>query len=184
MAGKIDQAFVLVKQDKISGWSHSATGLLFASVLYLLCGGSQTCSLIHRQLEEYGGVNIIFFDSYSSHPIKESRSGFEEIKHGLDLVNINSNTFNLDSYRKWTGTIGEQRVNDIVSNTHRSAYDRAAMVLGSLAEVMVANGDEKKAQALLTEYCKVLYNRHSAFRREVREAVGRSQILADLGEGL
>jgi hypothetical protein len=184
MAGKIDQAFELGNQDKISGWSHSATGLLFASALYLLCRGNKTCSLIHRQLEDYGGCSTIFFDSCSSHPIIESRSGFEEIKHGLDLVNINSNTFNLDLYRKWTGTIGEQRVNHIVSNTHRSAYDSAAMVLGSLAEVMAASGEKKKAQALLTEYCKVLYNRHSAFRREVREAVGRSQILGGLGEGL
>ncbi|MCP4342625.1 MAG: hypothetical protein GY799_28025 [Desulfobulbaceae bacterium] len=184
MAGRIDQAFALCKQDKIFGWSYGATGLLFASALYLLCNGNSTCSLIHQQLEDYGGCHTIFFDSYSTQPIKESRSGFEEIKHGLNLVDTDSKSLDLDSYRKWAGTIGEQRVNHIVSNTHRSAYDRAATVLGSLAETMAANGDKKKAQALLHEYCKVLYNRHTAFRREVREAVGLSEILGGLGGGL
>ena len=184
MAGKIDQAFALCKKDKISGWSYGATGLLFASALYLLCDGNSTCSLIHQQLEDYGGCNTIFFDSYSTHPIEENRSGFEEIKHGLDLVDTDSKTLDLDSYRKWAGTIGEQRVNHIVSNTHRSAYDRAATVLGSLAETMAAKGEKKKAQALLHEYCKVLYNHHTAFRREVRDAVGSSQILGGLGGGL
>lgn len=184
MAGKFDQAFALSKQDKISGWSQNATGLLFASALYLLCGGNATCSLIHRQLEEYGGCHTIFFDSYSTQPIKENRSGFEEIKHGLDLVDTDSQSIDLDSYRKWAGTLGEQRVNHIVSNTHRSGYKRAATVLCSLAETMAAKGEKKKAQALLQEYCKVLYNRHTAFRREVREAVGSSEILSGMSREL
>jgi hypothetical protein len=179
MAGKINQAFALCKQDKIFGWSHSATGLLFASALYLLSDGNATCTLIHKQLENYAGYHTIFFDSYTTHSAEENRSGFEEIKHGLNLVDAKN--LDLDSYRKWTGTIGEQRVNHIVSNTHRGAYDRAAIVLGSLAETMAANGEKKKAQALLHEYCKVLYNRHTAFRREVRDAVGSSEILSGMG---
>ncbi len=184
MAGEFEQAFTLSKQEKSYDWSHSATGLLFASSLYLLCGGNATCSLIHRQLEEYGGCDTVFFDSYSSQPIIESRSGYEEIKHGLDLVDTNSKSLDLDSYRKWAGTIGEQRVNHIVSNTHRGAYDRAATVLGSLAETMAANGEKKKAQSLLHEYCEVLYCHHTAFRREVRGAVGSSEVLVGLGGGL
>ena len=34
-------------------------------------------------------------------------------------------------------------MDDIVSNTHRGAYDRAAMALGSIAEVYTAKGETK-----------------------------------------
>lgn len=182
MAGRFDQAFAHCQKDKIVGWSYSATGLLFAGVLSLLCDGDSSCSLIHQLLEDYGGGNTIFFDSYNPRSIGENSSGAKEIRQGLRLVD--KTTIDLDSYRKWAGTIGEQRVNHIVSNTHRNAYDRAAKVLGALAETMVVAGNKIKAQALLQEYCKVLYNRHSAFRREVREAVGGSKILAGMGGGL
>ena len=159
MAGNFAQAFDFGKQEESYDWSHSTTDLLFASTLYLLCGGNKTCSISHRQLEEYGCCNAVFLNSYSTLAIKECRSGFEEIKHGLDLARTNS-------------------------NTHRSSYDRAAKVLVSLAEVMAVNGDKKQAQALLHEYCKVLYNRHTAFRQEVRVTVGRSKILGGLGGGV
>lgn len=182
MAGRFDQAFAHCQKDKIVGWSYSATGLLFAGVLYLLCDGEASCDLILQLLEDYGGGDTIFFDSYSPRLIGKNSSAAEQIRQGLRLVD--KTTIDLDSYRKWAGTIGEQRVNHIVSNTHRGAYDRAAKVLGALAETMVVTGDKKKAQALLQEYCKVLYTRHSAFRREVRKAVDSSRILAGMGGGL
>lgn len=182
VAGRFDQAFAHCRKDKIVGWSYSATGLLFAGPLYLLCDGEASCDLIHQLLEDYGGGNTVFFDSYNPGLIGENSSGAKQIRQGLRLVD--KTTIDLDSFRKWSGTIGEQRINHIVSTTHRSAYDRAAKVLGALAETMVVTGDKKKAQALLQEYCKVLYNRHSAFRREVRKAVDSSRILAGMCGGL
>ena len=73
------------------------------------------------------------YDSYINQSKIENSSGFAEIKHGLNLVDAKN--FDLDAYRKWSVTVGEKRVNDIVSNTHRSAYDNAATVLGSPAEI-------------------------------------------------
>ncbi len=183
MAGEVNQAFALCKKEKAVGWSSGgATGLLFASVLYLLCKGDNSCTLTKSVLEDYADSNTIYFNSYKDRSTAPSTSGFLEIVHGLDRVDTTS--LDLDQYRQWSGTIGEKRVNEIVSNTHRSAYGSAAMVLGSLAETMAAAGNNNKAQALLHEYCKVLYNRHTAFKREVREAVGRSKILCSLGDGL
>jgi len=80
---------------------------------------AETADLIHQLLEDYGGGNTIFFDSYNPRLIEENSSGAKEIRQGLRLVD--KTTIDLDSYRKWSGTIGEQRINDIVSNTHRSA---------------------------------------------------------------
>jgi hypothetical protein len=39
---------------------------------------------------------------------------------------------------------------------------------------------KRKPKPFLHEYCKVLYNRHPTFRREVREGVGNSKILVGM----
>jgi hypothetical protein len=109
-------------------------------------------------------------------------SGFAEIVRGLGLDD--PATVDLSRYRQWARNIGEKRINHIVSHKQRSAYDRAARVLAALAEVMAATGKKKEAQALLQDYCKVRYNRHVAFRKEVREAVGKSIILRGMAAGL
>jgi len=49
---------------------------------------------------------------------------------------------------------------------------------------MAATGRKKEAQALLQDYCKVRCNRHVAFRKEVRQAVGGSAILRGMAAGL
>jgi hypothetical protein len=53
-----------------------------------------------------------------------------------------------------------------------------------LTEILATDGDKKKAQNLLHEYCRVLYNRLIAFRREVRETVGKSEVLRGMADGL
>lgn len=115
MAGKLDEAFALCEQDEVCGWAYSSTGLLFASILYLLCGGKAACSVVHQQLITYSDSRGVSFGCYSDYSSYSSRSAFDEIKHGLDLVD--PKTIDLNFYRKWAGGIGEQRVNDIVSNT-------------------------------------------------------------------
>jgi len=67
------------------------------------------------------------------------------------------------------------------SNKHRGAYDRAARVLGSLAETHIAMGNEKKAMQLLRHYYQEKYNRFSAFRREVKSVVAGSAALQRCG---
>jgi hypothetical protein len=184
MNGEIDRAFALCKQEKAIGWSGggSAAALLYGSIVYLLSGGNTACTLSRNLLEDYAGGNTVFFDSYDDQPIDTGTSGFLEVKRGLDQILTAS--LDLNRYRQWAVDIGEQRINHIVSNKHRRAYERAAMVLGSLAEAMTAEGNKSKAESLLHEYCRVRYNRHVAFRREVRQAVEKSQILRGMTDGL
>lgn len=184
MTGRMNEAFILCKQDKEVGWSLSDTpaSLVFAGALYLLCGGDAACSLIHELLKKSAISRDIWCNRNDFPEIDLESAALQEILHGLVLCAVTD--LDRDSYRQWTGTLGEKRVNSILTGKHRSAYDRAAMVLGSLAEAMAAASGKKKAQDLLHEYCRVLYNRHTAFRREVREAVGRSQILRGMAGGL
>jgi len=182
MAGEIDRAFAL-KQDKAVGWSSSdGTGLLYGAILHLLSDCNDTCTQIHDLLKYYTNPDVIFFNSYNSRPAESETSDVNEILTGLQ--NVDTSSLDLKHYRKWVWDIGQKRVNHIVSNTHRGAYERAAMTLCSLAESLVVKGEKDKAQSLLREYCRVRYNRHPAFRREMRLIVSKSRVLCVMIEGL
>ena len=84
-------------------------------------------------------------------------------------------------YLSWAEKIGKMRIDHIVSNKHRRAYERAAQVLGSLAEVYAATGKKTKAAKILHKYYNEKYNRFSAFRREVKAVVMGSDILRNSG---
>jgi len=177
MAGDIDRAFTLNPQDKPIGWSsyQNGSGLLYGAALYLLCGCDNSCTTIANILESYTQSDTVYFDKYESRPLDYDTSDYKEITKGLEKSNTTA--INSEQYHKWVMNIGQKRVNHIVSNTHRSAYERAAITLCSLAEYIAVKEDKNKALQLLTDYCKVRYNRHSAFRREMREIAGQSQIL-------
>lgn len=183
MAGRLAEAFALCERNKPVGWSYgNATGLLFASLLHLSCAGQANCTLVRELLHDYAGCRSYYPDSFDGSERDPDVSGLEEIMRGLGLVD--PATVDADRYRQWAGNIGEKRINHIVSNKQRSAYDRAAQVLAALAEDMTAAGKKSEAKALLQDYCKVRYNRHVAFRKEVREAVGKSVILRGMAAGL
>lgn len=180
MNGELDRALARCKKQKAVGWSYgTGIGLFYGSVLYLLCRGKDSCTLGRQLLKDYSGGRDVFFSGYDEDVIDSDASGFQEIKRGLEQFLDSSPDCN--RFREWAEHIGEQRVNHLVSNKHRKAYDRAAMILGALAECMAAEGNRKKAQSLLHDYCRVRYNRHTAFRREVRAAVGASEMLKGMG---
>lgn len=183
MAGRIDEAFTRCRQHKAVGWSSgNGTGLVFAALLYLLSGGNAACTLVRQLLQSYSRSEPFYDVDEDELAVDPTPSGLKEIMAGLDQAN--TVTLPLDDYRQWTGKIAEKRVSHILDNQHRGAYDRAATVLGALAETMSASGETLQAQVLLHQYCRVLYNRHSTFRRKMREAVGRSQTLRGMGSSL
>ncbi len=182
MAGKIDQAYNLCHENRVFDYSATAAGLLFSSALYLLCCGNASCSNLIKLLKDYCDHDVHSFNMDEFDDRQAGPSFYQEIVNGLQL--IDQNQLDREKFRKWTGAVGEQYVNNIVSETHRGSYDNAASILTCLAEVIASTGNTDKARSLLHEYCRVLYNRHTAFRREVRAAAGGSVILKGLNDGL
>jgi hypothetical protein len=89
-----------------------------------------------------------------------------------------------DHYRHSLRELGRQkgllgqvrpRAEAIVSKKHRGSYDKAAELLTALAEVHASRGDPERGQGLLQTYWKN-FNRHSAFRRELKSAAEKSGI--------
>jgi len=105
-------------------------------------------------------------------------SFYEEIIKGLKQKKFTKTQ--TSQYFSWAEKIGRNRIDHIVSNKHRNAYERAAQVLGSLAEAYASMGKKTEAVQILHEYYNEKYKRFSAFRREVKAVVMESDLLRNL----
>jgi uncharacterized Zn finger protein len=106
-------------------------------------------------------------------------SFYEEIISGLKQKKFTK--AKRTEYLAWAEKIGKSRIEHIVSNKHRRAYERAAQVLGSLAEAYATMGQKNKAVKILHKYYSEKYSRFSAFRREVKAVLKDSDLLRNSG---
>lgn len=177
MAGRLGEALALAlgQQTKSGSWSYDRSAeVVFAATLHLIGKAQPDFLLIEELLQEYAGQRMIPFHNVDVN--KEAQDSlYREITHGLGLATPSPD--DLTRYLDWARKFGEERINSIVSSKHRSSYDRAAQILGALAEVQMATGNKAAAEHLLRDYYQVRYNRYAAFRKEVKKVVDRSPAL-------
>jgi hypothetical protein len=179
LAGKLDQAWSMVKDAKSLGWSYGLNiGLVFGSIAAVASDYAQNAGTIERLLAEAANKKSLYSHQFSIDQETQAHFFYREILNGLQRATFSESRSG--QCFDWAEKIGRKRVDDIVSNTHRGAYRSAAWVLGSLAEVYATNGEKQKADDLLYEYCKEKYNRHSAFKREVKKTISGSSLLQKL----
>lgn len=180
MNGNLKAAMEMVKAARSLGWSYGLNvGLVFGCVAAAASGYETGAGAIKQVLDRGLDNRYAYSDRFAVADEKNpSLFFYDEILNGLKAAKLSE--YHTGQDFKWAQEIGRKRVDDIVSNTHRGAYDRAAMVLGSLAEVFTAKGETKTAQNLFHEFCKQKYNRHTAFKREVRSVIAGSRLLKTL----
>ena len=180
MNGNLKAAVEMVKASRSLGWSYGLNvGLVFGCVAAAASGYETDAGaieqMLNRGLENWRADSDRFAVADEKNP---SLFFYDEILNGLKAAKLSE--YHTGQYFKWAQEIGRKRVDDIVSNTHRGAYGRAARVLGSLGEVFTAKGETKTAQNLFHEFCKQKYNRHTAFKQEVRSMISDSRLLKTL----
>jgi len=178
MAGNLEEAFSVAKSEKALGWSYGRAGIVFGAVLRSVSGWSKKTPTIDKLLANYANT----LSSYSGRFSIETGDGptfFEEITKGLQKYQDVQR--HAEKFLQWAEKIGKRRIDGIVSKQHRGAYERAAQVLGCLAESYIAIGNEKRAQALVHYYYHEKYKRYSAFRREVKSVMEGSAALQRCG---
>ncbi|WP_456386287.1 hypothetical protein [Desulfolithobacter sp.] len=178
MIGDLLSLAALCKGEKVYGWSGGSPGaLMFCAVLYCNARGDSRCVLINRMLADYAD-SVLWFDSDpdGEEPVT---SFYEQIVKGLAEIDITREDFT--RHQAPTMQNGRKRVEYIVSRKYRNAYNRAACTLGAMAEMLVVQGKKQEAEALLHEYYYKVFNRYSAFRREVREAITTSPLITGMG---
>jgi tetratricopeptide (TPR) repeat protein len=179
MSGNLDRAFALAKNEKGVGWSYgNDAGVVFGAVLSVLADHSEKAGTIKTLLKDYANKTSIYSERFSTDDGKGT-SFYDEIIKGL--TQNKETKSQAEGYLSWAEKIGKRRIDHIVSNKHRRAYERAAKVLGSLAEAYMAMGQKRKAAKILHEYYSEKYNRFSAFRSEVKAVVNASDLLRNSG---
>jgi predicted ATP-grasp superfamily ATP-dependent carboligase len=161
------------------GWSyHSNAGVVFGSALSVLAGHSEKAVTIKTLLKGYANQRSVYSERFSVDD-EMGTSFYEEIISGLKQKKFTK--AKRTEYLAWAEKIGKSRIEHIVSNKHRRAYERAAQVLGSLAEAYATMGQKNKAVKILHKYYSEKYSRFSAFRREVKAVVKDSDLLRNSG---
>ncbi|WP_457552627.1 hypothetical protein [Desulfobacula sp.] len=179
MAGRLDDAFVMVKQSESIGWSYGLNiGLVFGAVAIVVADYAENAGIIGELLAGYAGRSAVYSYQMTVNEVSNDITFYNEIIKGIQKIEFPKSK--LAEYFDWALTIGRNRIDHIVSNQHRGAYKRASQVLGTLAEVYTAKGDVEKAEKIIHEYCKEKYNRHSAFKREVKMVVSHSKLLQNI----
>lgn len=177
LSGKLETAVSMAKNEKAVGWSgRSSAGVVFGAVLSVLAGHSEKATTIKTVLRGYAN-NVSVYSQRFSVDEATTTSFYDEIIKGLKQEK-NIEALAAQSL-PWAEKIGGKRIDHIVSNKHRGAYERAAQVLSSLAETYMAMGERSKAEKILRKYYYEKYNRFSAFRSEVKAVTRDSDLLRD-----
>jgi hypothetical protein len=79
-------------------------------------------------------------------------------------------------FLKVAWSIAERRVKDILNKKHRRAYERAAMLVGAVAEARTLAGTPESGRGLLAN-TRQQFSRYSAFTRELDKIARRSSLL-------
>jgi len=172
MSGNLNSAFILAKNERSVGWSSgNIAGAVFGAVLSILADHSEKAGTIKTLLKDYANKRAVYSERFSTDDSKDT-SFYDEIIKGL--TQKKEIKLQAAEYFSWAEKIGKNRIEHIVSNKHRRAYESAAQVLGSLAEAYMEMGQKNKAAKILHSYYSEKYNRFSAFRSEVKAVVKAS----------
>jgi hypothetical protein len=178
MQGDLDQAFKMEKGSEAIGWSYgNNAGMVFSAILSVSADHQNNAATISELLRMYANQTSIYSNRIAVED-EGSISFAKAIVEGLAVVKFSTNK--KAQYFDWAKDIGRARIEHIVSNHHRGAYERAALVLGALAEAYVAMGKTFQAKEILQHYYCEKYSRFRAFRSEVNAVVSRSSLLKKL----
>ncbi len=179
IAGRLGETLAIARSGKSVGWSYSdcATGLCFAAILAHSTGGAvPSTPAIERLLVEYAEPPHLFIDPEAESDEEADRpDGYlvQAIVEGLTQAALDQET--ATSYLRWAEKVARARVDHVVSKKHRGAYRSAAETLVALGEHYAVTARPDSAATLIQKY-RDRFNRHTAFKRELREVLSQSAL--------
>lgn len=179
MAGKLTDAFSIVSAEKSLGWSYARQiGLVFGAVLWVVSDFNEKAAVIKSLIAEYSDKPAFYSGGLLAE--KKTVSSIQnEITKGLKPKRLSK--ADRDELLSWAEAIGRNRIDRIVSNQHRKAYQRAAEVLCALVEAFMSLGRKDHAAHLMQGFYADKFKRHSAFRKRVQDVYLSSGLLKKSG---
>jgi len=171
LSGHYEKAFAICREEGPLGWSfgQNPKGILIPFFLVLLAGDNGIRSLPnlkHLWENAAGTVN----EQIGTQLPKRYSQAIENIIKNIQLTEEEEN-----KYLNWCIAEAEARLNEIVGGQHRGSYNKAANLIVSVAELLAVKGNKQRGAELINKYHQK-YNRHRAFRQELKDATARSGI--------
>lgn len=166
LANDIKNAFALAQTGETLGWSSSSNPQPFF-VAYTFVSCNKSSDTLPPFLQR-------FWDSALRSSLYEGWGSKIQETVVEKLVNIYGqlqNNKDIHEHLSWCINVAEQRINDIVKNGHRKAYEKAAALTVVCTEVFGLIGETKKAVNLYTKIQKA-FPRHSSFQKELKNIFG------------
>ncbi len=158
-AHRFDEVIKLCSDDKPVGWTYSSSGIVVPFMLLFLAH-EKTVNLMEPL--EY----VIPFAAEST---------FKSIMKSLvPVMNTGLPSEKETEIFNWCVERVRNRITEIVSNKYRKSYYKAAMLAAGVSEVISEMQNQKASTGFLMEW-KEKFNRHSAFRSELRKYTRRSK---------
>jgi hypothetical protein len=177
IAGELEKAFTLAKEEKSYGWSYSSAGVVFAGLLTaLLPPNTPPPRCIRNLLEHYVEKSAYPYRAEATLPT--GKRMIDQVLQGLRSKEYTP--AERTQYLEWAENLGKGRIEHIVNNKFRKAYGRAAEVLGALAEYFILTDHQEHALSLITHYRDVQFTRYPAFKSEVNQVIASSNLLTKL----
>lgn len=171
----ITNAFNLIKNLREVGWSSRENGQpLFISFLYNLIGKQDLYKHTKNQREFYeqaltGSIYTNLAFSWNTYRNYNKDDLVDKIKtvHNDLIKRSTLSVGDLQTEFSWAVEQCKKRIDSIVSNKHRDAYARAALITAVTSEAFESIGENRMALNFITKI-KSDYSRHSAFQNELK----------------
>ena len=157
LSGEIEEVFNSCKDSGGLGWSFQNSRVPVFAGFLMKC--------FSKGKESTKEIDV-FWHYYTSN-LDESREYNKLISDSIKSLELSA--AEKEKYYRWCENICGKRVDEIVSNKHRGAYDRAAMALAACAEAKSALYGAQEGAALIEKYLQK-YPKHNKFKAAVRDA--------------
>ena len=161
-ADRFDEAVQMCSKDGPVGWSGNTSGIVVPLLLCMLQGKASAA------LMELVKLSIPFPSDFDSGKIKKSLQPL--LRNGLPVGKR-------EAILTWCRERVEERVTEIVKMKYRKSYRKAAILAVAIAELINASEDEDPALDYLLGW-RTTFNRHTAFRNELRRCTAASALPA------
>lgn len=154
--GNFEEVFENCSKIKTTlGWSGSY--IQYGVYLWLLYFNKNTDSKVYNNIL-YQTFNELGFKENTLFLDNEYKLIFEKWKSQFEI-------FDKEKHIEWLKKIIDKRVDDIVSNSHRKSYFKAAILIVALGEILESNNIQNKTDFI--NYYHMKYSRRSSFRNEL-----------------
>jgi hypothetical protein len=172
LASDWDAAHQLAAQGNVLGWSSSEShqGLVVAAFLVLLAG--QPLEALPSNLAEFWQASLTYSAGSWSWEYAQETAIHERLTRTYTerFATAALSAGQQKRFLPWCLKVAQERVNAIVSNQYRGSYDKAAVLTVACAEMLRLRDNETAADKLVNGV-RGRFPRHSAFQREIKNAL-------------